>query len=83
MNAIDKDLEAVKKIADALTPLGINVVTINGLKTVEYTVPGSEALRIPEATVGYIVAGLEIHIPLTEDLNAPESSGTSQEPDSR
>jgi hypothetical protein len=83
MSTIDKGLEAVKQIADALTPLGIDVVGISSLNAVEYVVPGSEALRIPEATVRYKVAKLTIHIPFTEYPATPESSDTSQEHGSR
>jgi len=35
MNVIDRDLEAVKRIADALTPLGIDVVAVRSVTSVD------------------------------------------------
>jgi len=36
MNVIDRDLEAVKRIADALTPLGIDVVAVRSVTSVDW-----------------------------------------------
>jgi hypothetical protein len=83
MNMIDRELEVVKRIADALTPLGIDVMAIRSVRYSEYVRPESEALHKPRTDIGYGIAELTIRVPFAECPASPESSDRSQEHGSR
>jgi hypothetical protein len=82
-NMIDRELDAVKKIADALTPLGIDVVAINSVSSVDWKEPQRESSRTPPKTWRRVVAELTIHVPFAEDQESQENNGRHLEPPSR
>ncbi|HSE16922.1 MAG TPA: hypothetical protein VLB46_07700 [Pyrinomonadaceae bacterium] len=64
MNVIDRDLEVIKSIADALTPHGIHVIECKGHDT--FTLNATREINGVEIKAGeYAKLELSLYFPLT------------------